>query len=163
LFTLGRMDEAAEVYLHAHQAAILQETRPLLWRIHQRLGRLYKQRGERRAATTHFNAARDVIDALAATISELQVREQFLSYALSHLPTPPTLTPLRGQKQSVDGLTAREMEIALLIQQGNTDREIAERLTLSRRTVSTHVSNILTKLDFSTRAQIAAWVVTKGV
>jgi DNA-binding CsgD family transcriptional regulator len=100
---------------------------------------------------------------LSSALPTPQLREQFLCHSLAQLPAPPTLTPLRARKQSVDGLTARESEIAALIQQGKSDREIAEALSLSKRTVSTHVSNILAKLDFSSRAQIAAWAVAKGL
>jgi DNA-binding CsgD family transcriptional regulator len=56
-----------------------------------------------------------------------------------------------------DALTAREREICGLVAEGLTDKQIAERLTLSPRTVQTHVANILSKLAFRSRAQIAAW------
>jgi DNA-binding CsgD family transcriptional regulator/predicted negative regulator of RcsB-dependent stress response len=162
LLALGRTDEAEQTWQYALQAATLQGARPLSWRIHQALGQLYRARGERNEATAHFDAARTLIDTVAATLPP-SLCEQFLAYALAKLPAPATLTPLRARKLNADGLTAREVEVAQLIQQGNSDREIAARLSLSKRTVSTHVSNILTKLDFSTRAQIAAWVVTKGL
>lgn len=55
-------------------------------------------------------------------------------------------------------LTPREMEVLHLVAQGETDQRIADRLYLSRRTVSSHVSNILAKLDVPSRraAVIAA-------
>jgi DNA-binding NarL/FixJ family response regulator len=55
-------------------------------------------------------------------------------------------------------LTPREIEVLHLVARGETDRSIAERLYLSRRTVSSHVSNILAKLDVPSRraAVIAA-------
>lgn len=52
---------------------------------------------------------------------------------------------------TADALTPRELEILRLIAQGHTDREIAETLFLSRRTVNTHVANILGRLGVSTR------------
>lgn len=55
-------------------------------------------------------------------------------------------------------LTRREREIAALIAQGMTNRQIAERLTLSIRTAESHVDQIRSKLGFKTRAQIATWV-----
>ncbi|QGU06434.1 Putative HTH-type transcriptional regulator [Corynebacterium occultum] len=55
-------------------------------------------------------------------------------------------------------LTAREMEVAELVTQGLTNRQIAEKFTLSRRTVDGHVERILNKLGFSSRTQVAAWV-----
>lgn len=53
-------------------------------------------------------------------------------------------------------LSPRESQIAELIEQGCTNPEIAERLGIARRTVDTHVSNILRKLGLTSRAQIAA-------
>lgn len=53
-------------------------------------------------------------------------------------------------------LTAREHEIATLVARGDTNREIAAQLVISPRTVDTHVQNVLTKLGFASRSQIAA-------
>ncbi|MDQ3783625.1 MAG: AAA family ATPase [Actinomycetota bacterium] len=55
-------------------------------------------------------------------------------------------------------LTRRESEVARLVAEGLTNREIAERLFLSERTAQNHVQHILTKLDLSNRSQIAVWV-----
>jgi predicted ATPase/DNA-binding CsgD family transcriptional regulator len=55
-------------------------------------------------------------------------------------------------------LTRRELETARLVCRGLTNREIAATLVIARRTAETHIQNILTKLGFSSRAQIAAWV-----
>ena len=55
------------------------------------------------------------------------------------------------------GLSAREGEVAAGIHEGLSNREIAERLVLSVRTVDTHVQRILGKLGVGSRAQIAAW------
>jgi len=57
-------------------------------------------------------------------------------------------------------LTTREFEVAALIGRGLTNRAIAEELVISQRTVHGHVEHILAKLNFSSRVQIAAWVVT---
>ncbi|MCD9879720.1 LuxR C-terminal-related transcriptional regulator [Streptomyces guryensis] len=54
-------------------------------------------------------------------------------------------------------LTRREQQVAALVARGMTNRRIAAELVLSPRTVDGHVDHILTKLDFSCRAQIAAW------
>jgi DNA-binding CsgD family transcriptional regulator len=55
-------------------------------------------------------------------------------------------------------LTAREFEVAKLIAEGATNREIAERLVIAPKTASTHVEHILAKLGVARRAEIAAWV-----
>jgi DNA-binding NarL/FixJ family response regulator len=55
----------------------------------------------------------------------------------------------------LDSLSPREEEILRLLADGMTDREIGEALTISTRTVETHVSNILRKLDSRNRAEAA--------
>jgi DNA-binding NarL/FixJ family response regulator len=60
-------------------------------------------------------------------------------------------------------LTAREKEIAVLVAAGLTNREIAERLVLSVRTVETHVARALTKLGFTNRGQLTAWAHHEGL
>jgi DNA-binding NarL/FixJ family response regulator len=59
-------------------------------------------------------------------------------------------------------LTARERQIAGLVAQGLSNKEIASKLVISQRTAETHVEHILTKLGFTSRAQIAAWAVEQG-
>ena len=53
-------------------------------------------------------------------------------------------------------LTPREREIAALIARGLSNRAIADELVISQATVARHVANMLTKLGFSSRAQVAA-------
>ncbi|MFE7751571.1 response regulator [Streptomyces sp. NPDC057428] len=59
-------------------------------------------------------------------------------------------------------LTEREREVLGLIADGRSNREIARVLVLSEKTVKTHVSNILMKLDVSDRTQAALWAVRHG-
>jgi DNA-binding CsgD family transcriptional regulator len=60
-------------------------------------------------------------------------------------------------------LTDRQREVAALIRQGMTNREIADALVIAERTADTHVENILNKLGLVSRAQIAAWAVEQDV
>ncbi|MFF4327774.1 response regulator [Streptomyces sp. NPDC001591] len=60
-------------------------------------------------------------------------------------------------------LTEREREVLGLIADGRSNREIARALVLSEKTVKTHVSNILMKLDLSDRTQAALWAVRHGI
>jgi predicted ATPase/DNA-binding CsgD family transcriptional regulator len=55
-------------------------------------------------------------------------------------------------------LTPRELQIAELVSRGLTNREIAAATVIAQRTAEGHVEHILTKLGFTSRAQIAAWV-----
>jgi non-specific serine/threonine protein kinase len=59
---------------------------------------------------------------------------------------------------SAQQLTKRERQVADLVAQGWTNKAIAARLVISQRTAEGHVEHILTKLGFTSRAQIAAWV-----
>jgi non-specific serine/threonine protein kinase len=68
---------------------------------------------------------------------------------------------LQKQAAAYGGLTRREREVAALLAQGVTNKEIARRLFLSDKTVGIHVSNILGKLGFNSRAQVAGWVVRR--
>ncbi|WP_460370413.1 response regulator transcription factor, partial [Actinocorallia lasiicapitis] len=56
-------------------------------------------------------------------------------------------------------LTQREHEITRLVARGLSNKSIAEELVISPATVARHITNILTKLGFTSRAQIAAWSV----
>ncbi|MFI5491467.1 ATP-binding protein [Actinoplanes sp. NPDC051859] len=56
------------------------------------------------------------------------------------------------------GLTRREREVAALVAEGMTNREIAARLVVAQRTAEGHVENILSKLGFTSRSQVAAWL-----
>jgi len=76
-----------------------------------------------------------------------------IAYALGERPS----TAAPSSKQDTV-LTARELEIAELIAEGLSNREIATRLIISVRTAETHAQHILIKLGFRSRAQIASWV-----
>ncbi|GAA3739375.1 response regulator transcription factor [Streptomyces tremellae] len=70
--------------------------------------------------------------------------------------------PASGQGRGTS-LTEREREVLALIADGRSNREIARALVLSEKTVKTHVSNILMKLDLADRTQAALWAVRHGV
>jgi DNA-binding NarL/FixJ family response regulator len=64
---------------------------------------------------------------------------------------------LDGRAAGGSLLTAREGEVAALIARGLTNRQIAAELYISERTAQNHVQNILTKLGFNSRSQVAVW------
>jgi predicted ATPase/DNA-binding CsgD family transcriptional regulator len=59
-------------------------------------------------------------------------------------------------------LTPRETQVAALVAEGLTNRQVATRLTITRRTAESHVENILTKLGLTSRTQIAIWVMEQA-
>jgi DNA-binding CsgD family transcriptional regulator len=72
------------------------------------------------------------------------------------------MAPLAGMaaqagQASRPALSPREEQVAALVAEGLSNRQIATRLKMSERTAENHVTHILTKLDFSSRARIAAW------
>jgi len=69
----------------------------------------------------------------------------------------------RAPSERPGGLTPRELEVARLLVDGLTNRQVAAVLVLSERTVGRHVENILGKLGLTNRAQVAAWAVERGL
>ncbi|MCL5951175.1 MAG: LuxR C-terminal-related transcriptional regulator [Chloroflexi bacterium] len=72
-------------------------------------------------------------------------------------PEPAKAPQEKAEREMPGGLTARERQVAVLIAQGKSNPEIAEALVVSERTVTTHVTHILSKLGFASRTQIASW------
>ena len=70
-----------------------------------------------------------------------------------------------GESKKDDGqeLTEREVDVLRLLAQGDGDREIAEKLFISERTVHFHVGNILSKLHLANRTQAALYAIRKGL
>src|SRR5206468_5432116 len=104
-------------------------------------------RGE--LGTEAFEAA--LVEGAALTL------EQVIAYALEEkFGEKPAQRGAEGGPET--GLTRRELEIAELVAEGLTNREIAVRLTIAQRTAEGHVERVLSKFGFTSRAQIAAWV-----
>jgi DNA-binding NarL/FixJ family response regulator len=163
LAALQRWSEAEAMLQSAQAAAQGQNTPRLIWRIDVALGELYQAQRRRAQAAQAFAAAHSVVEAIAATVPDPQLRAHFLRQATALIPQPPPASPLQVTKQTFGGLTRRERDVAVQIAQGQSNRAIAETLFLSERTVETYVSNILAKLSFTARTQIAAWAVEVGL
>ncbi len=65
--------------------------------------------------------------------------------------------------KELEGLTEREREVLELIARGMTNREIAEKMVISEKTVKTHVSNLLDKLELEDRTRAAIWALKHGL
>ncbi len=163
LVASGHRSEAVEALEEAQRGALLRREVPLLWQIHCSLGRVYRLLKREQEASNALVAAREGIESLAPTIDDASLREHFEQRALACLPKAKPISKRRAEAEQFGGLTKREREVATLIAQGKTSREIASLLVISERTAEGHVNNILGKLGFTSRAQIAAWVVERGL
>ncbi|MEU6407763.1 LuxR C-terminal-related transcriptional regulator [Microbispora sp. NPDC046933] len=82
-------------------------------------------------------------------------REEALTYALQERTPARRPAPFEGR---IAPLTRRETEIAHLVAEGLSNKDIAGRLVISQRTAEGHIEHILDKLGFKSRAQVAAWM-----
>ena len=77
---------------------------------------------------------------------------------------PPAAAPAAAAATAPpSSLTPRELEIAALVTCGRSNKAIAEELVISPATVARHIANIMAKLGFRSRAQIAAWTADRGL
>jgi DNA-binding CsgD family transcriptional regulator/class 3 adenylate cyclase len=78
-------------------------------------------------------------------------------------PAAPRMPEAERLSQSVMVLSRREREVAVLIAEGHSNQQIADALFIARSTVERHVANMMNKLGFHSRTQIAAWAVSSGL
>lgn len=87
---------------------------------------------------------------------------QVAGFAVRNADEPPAdpaaRAGVRGAEQAPSVLTGREQEIAVLVAEGLSNRAIAARLVISKRTVDAHIEHIYDKLGISTRVQLATWL-----
>ncbi|HEU5377075.1 MAG TPA: AAA family ATPase [Ktedonobacteraceae bacterium] len=103
--------------------------------------------------------AADLVDVLQEGVYLLEKREQTREHA-----QPDTPAHLAHAGYQLDQhLTRRELEVLRLVAEGHTDREVAETLVVSPRTINRHLSNIFTKLDVPGRAAAVAYAIRQGL
>jgi DNA-binding CsgD family transcriptional regulator len=163
LLALERYDQAEETLREACDGALEQHRKPLLWRAHLGLGRACQAQRKLAQAHEEFERTRSLVEEIARGLPDESLRRIFLGRAVGMLPEPRPLTARQTASQAYSGLTARERQVAALVAQGKSNLEVAGALVISERTVERHVSNILSKLGYTSRAQIAAWAVERGL
>jgi DNA-binding CsgD family transcriptional regulator len=146
---IGRLDEAIAHFESAVALAGIGDLGPSLVRARLALAVSL----ERRAAPGDRDRARRLASVAAVDAARLDMR--------AVLPRANAL--VEGLAGSQARLSRREREIAGHVAAGRSNREIAELLVLSERTVETHTQHILTKLGFRARTQIAAWAAIDGL
>ena len=107
--------------------------------------------GDRDPARAAFTRAVDLYTSLGATRDVDRLQARFRAHGIRRAPR----VKHRRARHGWDSLTPAEAKIAALVAQGMTNPQIAARLFLSHRTVATHVSHILGKLDVRSRIDIA--------
>jgi DNA-binding CsgD family transcriptional regulator len=136
------------------------------------------------AAGTHLRAALAACKAMGSAPHEAATHLELARLLARNRPADPAadrhldaalaiagrlgMTPLRAKAEQLRSasrreriLSAREEQVAGLVAEGLSNRQIAHRLHLSERTAENHVTHILTKLGFDSRARIAAWYVAR--
>ena len=149
LLAKGQAAEAAEVAAGTARAARTRAPLPAA-RAQLLCGRALAAAGERRAAIAALIAAESALDRFgAARWRDEAVREL---RALGHRVRRP---PRASTPDALGPLTAREREIADLVTAGRTNREVAEQLVLSAKTIEAHLRNIYAKLGVRSRVELA--------
>lgn len=161
--SLNTMIDAEEALQAGLKAADEQGMRSVMWRLYLKLGNLYRRQRRNEESGKTFGTAQEAIDELAANIQDEALRSVFVSQTRTMFSATRPLSARRAAKEASGGLTERERNVALLIAQGKYNREIADELVISERTVETHISNIMYKLSVASRRQIARWTVEKGL
>jgi DNA-binding CsgD family transcriptional regulator len=148
LLASGEIDRAIEI---AERDGALSEARGDSWHRGYQLdylARAYWLRGAREQAEALAREA--VVWGRAMTIDE------GVAFAMEENPTPKPVPAVKSA--SYTELTSRQLEIARLIVNDLTNRQIADRLFLSERTVETHITNILNKLGLNSRVHLSRWI-----
>ena len=107
--------------------------------------RAFQVLGDTDGVALEVDAARKIFVQLGAAPDLAAIEAMTASASANTRPTPP------------HGLSARELEVLLLVASGKTNKAIADALFLSEKTVDRHVSNIFVKLDVPSRAAATAW------
>ncbi len=111
----------------------------------------FVEAGDRGQARAAFTDAVEVYNLLGAAADIARLQAAFRAHGIRRGPH----AKHRQARSGWDSLTATEIKIAAFVEEGLSNPEIAARLLLSRRTVATHVSHILKKLDVNSRIDIA--------
>jgi len=116
---------------------------------------LHRQQHERSVSVIIQGIGRKALDVAFARGRAMTIGEG-VAFAVEDTPAPKPVMPVRCASDRQ--LTRRQLEIARLIADDLTNRQIAERLFLSERTVETHITNMLNKLGLNSRIQLSRWI-----
>jgi predicted ATPase/DNA-binding CsgD family transcriptional regulator len=124
-------------------------------RLRKMLAKVLAEMGDRDGATRELRRVHDVFARLGAERELSATRDQLRDLGAR----PPARAPTAG----VGGLTGREVDIARLVSERKSNKEIGAALGISARTVSTHLSNIFGKLSVASRGELADRIRESGL
>ena len=146
---------AAELGQHQRAVCLLGSAERVRDEISLTVMDLFSEQHERSVAIAVHGVGQKSFDAAFARGRAMTIDEG-VAFAVEDK-QPPTPSPtVRAGPPAV--LTRRQMEIARLVADGLSNKQIAARLFLSERTVETHIANILNKLGLNSRVQLGRWV-----
>ena len=128
---------------------------PYAARIRRQLAGRLAEIGDVEGSVEELRKVHDVFVRIGAELELEKARMQFRE--VGHRPPP------RGAGEGIAGLTARELEIALLVARRKSNKAIGKELGISPRTASTHLSNIFQKLDIASRGELADVIRSEGL
>ena len=123
---------------------------------------MYAVRGLQSGAFGYVLKDSDFSEILKA-IENVLVGKRYISTAMADEVLDMLLSTDSGKDESLDTLSTREREILQLIAEGNTNSAIAEKLTLSVRTIESHRSNIMRKLRLNSHVDLVKYAINKGL
>jgi DNA-binding CsgD family transcriptional regulator len=153
LETLASM--AAERGTHERAAILLGLAQRICDESSVTLIELHRQQHERSVSTIIRGIGQKALDTAFARGRAMTIDEG-VTFAVEDKAAPKLAPPVRSASDTA--LTPRQLEIAQLIAEDLTNRQIADRLFLSERTVETHITNILNKLGLNSRVQLCRWI-----
>jgi DNA-binding CsgD family transcriptional regulator len=156
----GETQKAVRQFVRA--AALLEEIEAPFDRAHTRwrLGTALAATGEHERAADELQKAASVFEELGAKPFRQGVEKELVALG-AHI--GPLLNARKGRRLKQAGLTDRQIEVLRKLAQGMTNRDIAEALVISPRTVEMHVANILNKLGCNNRAEAVARAAELGL